>query len=161
MDAEAIPASMAQERVQAGLVCNPRVVPGEGTLRFIHFPSVDVKRWVRSKGSPVRLLVAAGLALVLSGACGAHSASNGAADSQFLSAVHDAAPNIGSFRTDTELIRIGHAACDGFSSHATYEQLADRLTLEEGNNPLPSEDLGAVITSAVEAFCPQFDDQVS
>jgi Protein of unknown function (DUF732) len=122
---------------------------------------VDVARWVRSNDRPVRLLVALGLALVLGSACGAHAASDSAADSQFLSAVHDAAPNIGSFRTDTELIRIGHAACDGFSSHATYEQLADRLTLEEGNHPLPSEDLGAVITSAVEAFCPQFDSQVS
>jgi Protein of unknown function (DUF732) len=99
---------------------------------------------------------------LLAAACGGgHAASNDAADGQFLGAVHDAAPNIGTYRTDTQLIRIGHAACDGFRSHASYEQLADRLTLEEGANPLPSEDLGTVITSAVEAFCPQFDDQVS
>jgi hypothetical protein len=99
---------------------------------------------------------------LLAAACGGgHTASNDAATRQFLGAVHDAAPNIGTYRTDTQLIRIGHAACDGFRSHASYEQLADRLSLEEGSHPLPSEDLGTVITSAVEAFCPQFDDQVS
>jgi hypothetical protein len=98
---------------------------------------------------------------VLAAACGSHTTSNGAADRQFLGAVHDAAPNIGSYRSDTQLIRIGHAACDGFRARASYEQLADRLTLEEGAHPLPSEDLGTVITSAVEAFCPQFDNQVS
>ncbi len=99
------------------------------------------------------------LALVAS-SCGSGS-SNNAADTQFLSAVHAAAPDIGSYRTDTELVRIGHAACDGFNSHASYEQLADQLALNEGTDPLPSEDLGTVITSAVQNFCPQFDDQVS
>ena len=122
---------------------------------------MDVKSRLLSGRKPVRLLTVASVTALCAAACGSHSASNDAAASQFLSAVHNAAPNIGSYRTDTELIRIGHAACDGFRSHASYEQLADRLTLEEGNNPLPSEDLGAVITSAVEAFCPQFDSQVS
>jgi hypothetical protein len=107
------------------------------------------------------LLAAAGVAALSAAGCHSHTATNSVADQQFLSAVHDAAPNIGTYRNDTELIRIGHAACDGFSSHASYEQLADRLALQEGSNPLPSEDLGTVITSAVQAFCPQFDGQVS
>jgi Protein of unknown function (DUF732) len=107
------------------------------------------------------LLAAAGVAALLATGCHPHTSTSGASDEQFLAAVHDAAPNIGTYRSDTELIRIGHAACDGFRSHASYEELADRLALQEGSNPLPSEDLGTVITSAVEAFCPQFDSQVS
>jgi Protein of unknown function (DUF732) len=101
------------------------------------------------------------VAALLATGCHPHTSTSGASDEQFLAAVHDAAPNIGTYRSDTELIRIGHAACDGFRSHASYEELADRLALQEGSNPLPSEDLGTVITSAVEAFCPQFDSQVS
>jgi Protein of unknown function (DUF732) len=125
-------------------------------------PLVDAKRRV-TKGCKAGLgLIAAGLAALSATGCHSHTtATSDATDQQFLAAVFVAAPNIGSYRTDTQLIRIGHAACDGFRSHATYEQLADRLTLQQGNDPLPSEDLGAVITSAVEAFCPQFDNQVS
>ncbi len=122
---------------------------------------MDAKSRVLSRRKRGLLLVAAGVAALLATGCHSHTVTNGAADQQFLSAVYVAAPNIGTYRTDTELVRIGHAACDGFRSHASYEQLADRLTLQEGNNPLPSEDLGAVITSAVEAFCPEFDNQVS
>jgi hypothetical protein len=83
------------------------------------------------------------------------------ADSAFISSVLDAAPDIGTYRSDTQLIRLGHAACDGFASGVSYEQLADQLTLQEGSNPLPSEDLGAVITAAVESLCPKYLSQVS
>jgi Protein of unknown function (DUF732) len=121
---------------------------------------VDEEKKAPSRHIGALVIIGSAMAL-LAAACGGHTATNDAADQQFLGAIHDAAPNIGSYRTDTELVRIGHAACDGFRSHASYEQLADRLTLEEGSNPLPSEDLGTVITSAVEAFCPQFDSQVS
>jgi hypothetical protein len=92
--------------------------------------------------------------------CGGGSATTGAA-SGFLSALHSAAPDINNYRTDTQLVRLGHAACDGFGSGVSYEQLADRLALEEGDNPMPSEDLGAVITSAVDGLCPQFHGRVS
>jgi hypothetical protein len=30
----------------------------------------------------------------------------------------------------------------------------------EGRNPLPSQDLGIVVSSAVDAYCPQFRAQV-
>jgi hypothetical protein len=122
---------------------------------------VDEEKKVPSRHKGALLIIGSTMGLLAAACGGGHAASNDAADRQFLGAVHDAAPNIGSYRSDTQLIRIGHAACDGFRAHASYEQLADRLTLEEGANPLPSEDLGTVITSAVEAFCPQFDDQVS
>jgi hypothetical protein len=100
------------------------------------------------------------LAAAASG-CGGGSSSSSSAQSGFLSAVHLAAPDINTYRSDTQLVRLGHAACDGFRSGVSYEELADRLALEEGNNPLPSEDLGAVITSAVDGLCPQFRGQVS
>jgi hypothetical protein len=94
-------------------------------------------------------------------ACGGGSSASSSADASFLSALHLAAPDINSYRTDVQLVRLGNAACDGFRSGASYEQLADRLALEEGSNPLPSQDLGAVITSAVEGLCPQFRARVS
>lgn len=102
----------------------------------------------------------AGGALALAG-CGGGSGASSPADAQFLAAVHVAAPDVGQYRTDTELVRLGHAACDGFRGRASYLQIADRLSLEEGSHPLPSEDLGEVITAAVDAFCPQFRSEVS
>jgi hypothetical protein len=83
------------------------------------------------------------------------------ADSAYLAELRDAEPEISSLRTGTQLIRLGHAACDGFSAGASYVQLADRLALLEGTHPLPSEDLGAVITAAVDNYCPKFRPRVS
>ncbi len=94
--------------------------------------------------------------------CGSSSAStrNAGDDQAFLSSVHVAAPDINAYRTDVQVERLGHAACDGFRSGATYEQLADRLVLLEGSNPLPSPDLGAVIDAAVDAYCPEFHGRI-
>jgi hypothetical protein len=102
----------------------------------------------------------AGAAVLLAG-CGGGSGSSSQADAGFLSAVHVAAPDVSQYRTDTELVRLGHAACDEFRGHASFLQIADRLALEEGSNRLPSQDLGDVITAAVDAFCPQFRAEVS
>lgn len=111
-----------------------------------------------------RTLLVAGalisLALALPG-CGSGTSSNPAQDSAYLAEVHDAVPEITAFRSDTQLIRLGHAACDGFAAGASYAQLADRLALLEGARPLPSEDLGAVITSAADNYCPEYRSRVS
>jgi hypothetical protein len=119
--------------------------------------------WRSSRGPVLLVGMALASALTLSlGSCSSGNARGSAqADQDFLSAVHVAAPDIGAYRTDIQLARLGHAACDGFRSGASYQQLADRLVLLEGNNPLPSADLGAVIDSAVTAFCPQFHDRVT
>jgi Protein of unknown function (DUF732) len=106
-------------------------------------------------------LISAAVVVVAVGACGAGSGATSQVDSEFLSTVHAGAPDIGTYRSDTALVRLAHAACDGFRAHASYEQLADRLALQEGSHPLPSEDLGTVITAAVEAYCPQFRSEVS
>lgn len=93
--------------------------------------------------------------------CGGGRAGGSPADSEFLSAVHVAAPDIGTYRDDTQLVRMGHAACDGFGAGASYVQLADRLALLEGSHALPSQDLGAVITAAADVYCPRFRSKVS
>ena len=94
-------------------------------------------------------------------ACGGGNSAAASADNQtFLSQVHVAAPDINTYRTDVQLTRIGHAVCDGFRSGASYQELADRLPLLEGSNPLPSADLGALIDAAVDAYCPQYRGQI-
>jgi hypothetical protein len=92
---------------------------------------------------------------------GSSTAASGQADQAFLAAVHLADPNVGAYRSDVQLTRLGHAACDGFRSGASFQQLADRLVLLEGRKPLPSTDLGAVIDAAVASYCPQFHSRVA
>ena len=98
--------------------------------------------------------------LLLAACGGGASAGPSSADQAFLSAVHVDAPDIGTYRTDVQLTRMGHAVCEVFGSGASYEELADRMTLQEGSNPLPSEDLGAVVDAAVDAYCPQFTSRI-
>jgi hypothetical protein len=94
--------------------------------------------------------------LALAGCGSRNSPAADAANRVFLSQVYVAAPDVGNYRSDVQLERLGHAACDGFHSGASYEELADRLPLLEGSNPLPSADLGAVIDAAVQAYCVQY-----
>lgn len=100
------------------------------------------------------------VSLLVSACGGGSSAAAKQADATFLQTVHSEAPDVGSYRSDVQLVRLGHAACDDFRSGASYEQLADRLVLLEGNNALPSQDLGAVITAAVDNYCPKYRDIV-
>jgi hypothetical protein len=99
-------------------------------------------------------------AALVAGACSGATGGNSAADQAFVAAVHLGAPDISSFRSNTQLIRLGHATCDAFKSGASYQQIADRMGLLEGRNPLPSQDLGVVVSSAVDSYCPQFRSQV-
>jgi hypothetical protein len=106
------------------------------------------------------VFLTASAVLTLAGCGGRSSPSADAANQVFLSQVHVTAPDINSYRNDVQLERLGHAACDGFHSGASYEELADRLPLLEGSNPLPSADLGAVINGAVDAYCPQYHSMI-
>lgn len=109
-----------------------------------------------------RWWVLAVVAAVVAGGCGASrpSAASLAADASFLSSVHSNAPDISTYRSDVAVIRMGHAACDGFRGGVTFQQLADRLVLLEGSHPIPTADLGAVITAAVSAYCPQYQELI-
>ncbi|HVA75540.1 MAG TPA: DUF732 domain-containing protein [Acidimicrobiales bacterium] len=109
-----------------------------------------------------RRLAAALVALgAVAGAGCASGVPDSAADQAFLGAVHVQAPDIGSYRSDVALVRLGHAACDAFRSGASYQELADRMVLLEGSHPLPSQDLGAVISSAADNYCPQYRSRAS
>ncbi len=104
--------------------------------------------------------LAAAVALGVAGCGSTTSAATTAEDASFLASVHDNAPDIGEYRSDVALIRLGHAACDGFRGGVSYQVLADRLTLNEGSDAVPASDLGAVITAAVSAYCPQYSSLV-
>jgi hypothetical protein len=108
---------------------------------------------MKAGGLAVALIAGTGFLL---GACSHRSAAPSAAESAFVSQLMAAQPDITTYRNDTQLIRLGHVACDDFSAGASYQETADRMTLEEGSRPLPSEDLGAVITEAVNTLCPKY-----
>ena len=112
-------------------------------------------------GRVARRLVGAVMAVSLLGGCGGGGGgAPTAADSAFLSEVHDAAPSINGVRSDVQLERLGHAVCDGFAAGASYRELADRLALQAGSGSLPSVDLGAVIMAAADNYCPQYRSRV-
>lgn len=113
-------------------------------------------RWYR--GGLAVLVLGAGW---LAGCKSTSSAATQEQDQLFLAQVHGAAPGINTYRNDIQLERLAHVACDDFRSGVSYQELATRLPDIEGSNPLPPSDLGAVITSAVAAYCPKYHNEVS
>jgi Protein of unknown function (DUF732) len=109
----------------------------------------------------VRGVAGACLGLVLVGCGSGESAATKRQDQTFVNQVVSATPDATHYRSNTQLIRLGLAACDDFATGSSYEEIADRLALSEGSNPLPTEDLGAVITSAVDTFCPKYSSLVN
>lgn len=107
-----------------------------------------------------RWLVCSLVFAVWAAGCGSGGQSS-AADLAFLSEVHGAAADIGQYRSDSQLVRLGHAVCDDFAAGASYQEVADRLTIEAGSGTLPSADLGAVITAAADQYCPRYRGDVS
>lgn len=103
------------------------------------------------------VVVLAGLA----GACHSSTGTASPADQAYLAEVHGAAPDINTVRSDTQLVRLGHAVCDDFRAKASYQEVADRLSITYGSDRLPSADLGAVITAAADNYCPQYRSLVS
>lgn len=105
----------------------------------------------------------AGLILTagLGAACHSSTGAPSSADQAYLAEVHGAAPDINSVRSDTQLVRLGHAVCDDFKARASYQEVADRLSITSGSDRLPSADLGAVITAAADNYCPQYRSLVS
>jgi hypothetical protein len=105
---------------------------GDDAARRLLLPTLDRVR----AGAAGRLVGSLGFVLLAAG-CGGGTTSNSAADQSFVAAVHLGAPDIGSFRSNMQLIRLGHAACDAFRAGASYQQIADRMSQLEGRNPLP------------------------
>lgn len=103
--------------------------------------------------------VVATLGLIVAG-CGsnpARTAESAAAEQRFLNSVYGQVPDISSYRSGTQLVSMGQAVCTDLSSGAGVEEVADRLPLVEGTNPLPATDLGVVIFTAIKVFCPKYD----
>lgn len=106
-------------------------------------------------------LIAVGLVAILAGAAGCSAGSGpSAADQTYLAQVHGAAADIGQYRSDAQLVRLGHAVCDDLAAGASYQEVADRLSIDAGADTLPSADLGAVITAAARTYCPRFAGEV-
>jgi hypothetical protein len=107
-------------------------------------------------------VIPAVIALAIAGA-GCHSGGGAAsgADQAYLAEVHQNAPDINSVRGDSALVRLGHVVCDDFRAKASYQEVADRLSIESGSDQLSSSELGAVITAAADNYCPQFRGLVS
>ena len=112
-------------------------------------------------GPGARIVVVGWALLALATGCHAASGTTSATDQAFLSEVHGADPNINAVRSDTQLVRLGHAVCDDFRAKASYQAVADRLSITTGSNRLPTADLGAVITAAADSYCPQYRAAVS
>lgn len=88
-------------------------------------------------------------------ACSAQpSAARRAMDQHFVDGVHESATDIGQYRTDSQLVKLGHATCDGFRAHANIEQIAGLL--ERTASKVPAGDIGAIISTAVNVLCPAY-----
>ena len=109
----------------------------------------------------MRSLFAGGLSILIVAGCHSSTAAPSSTDQSYLAEVHANSPDVGSVRSDTQLIRLGHVVCDDFRAKASYEQVADRLSIEAGSDALPSADLGSVITAAADNYCPQYRGLVS
>jgi hypothetical protein len=106
---------------------------------------------------PWRMPVAAALLVTVSLAgCGSHASTSRGADQAFVNSVYSQAPDIGGYRTGSQLLSLGQAICADLESGATVEEVGDRIPLLEGSSPLPPDDLGVVIAAAVNELCPKF-----
>jgi hypothetical protein len=116
----------------------------------------------RGSGRAAAVALAAVVAVAaLAAGCSGGAARASPADQAYLAEIHDSVADINTVRSDTQLVRLGHVVCDDFRAKASYEQVADRLSIEAGSDSLPSADLGVVITSAADNYCPQYRDLVS
>lgn len=90
--------------------------------------------------------------------CASHATTSPKADQAFIDSVYSQAPDIGNYRTGPQLLSLGQAICADLDSGATVEQVGDRVPLLEGSVLLPPDDLGVVISAAVNELCPKFHD---
>ncbi len=107
-------------------------------------------------------MVAAGVAALLGpGGCGPTSTSPAerAAERSFVATLHSDDPTVNEVRSDTQLLRMGAAACSGFAAGVSFYSLADNMAVHDGN--LPIAVLGDVITAAAEDLCPRYRSRVS
>ena len=112
---------------------------------------------------PRRRLVAAVLigamlagCATLTGCGSSRSTTSPKADQAFLNSVYSQAPDIGSYRSGSQLLSLGQVVCSDLESGASVQEVGDRVPIDEGNVALPPGDLGIVISAAVDQLCPAF-----
>lgn len=95
-------------------------------------------------------MLAAG-SLLLAG-CGGRQGPSPAARAAFLTEVHSAVPQVGTYRSDVALVRLGEAACAELSAGASFSSVVEQLR----SSRLPTSDLGALIAAAATDLCPAY-----
>ncbi len=103
------------------------------------------------------LLPLAGIAgLLLAGwllaACGGSTGATSANRQAFLSAVHQQAPDVGNYRSDSRVVALGQAVCNDLGAGVSVPDIASRLS----SPTLPTPDLGAILSAASQDLCPQY-----
>lgn len=93
--------------------------------------------------------------MVLTGCHRGTSSAQRANEQNYLGYVHQAAPDIGSYKSDGQLLSLGRAACDGFRANGSTPQIAGVLE-NAGRRKLPPSDVGAIISGAVNQLCPAY-----
>jgi hypothetical protein len=108
-----------------------------------------------------RLLAVMMVAVVTAAGCGTGTSTTQRANQQnYVGYVHQAAPDIGAYKSDGQLISLGRAVCDGFRARANTQQIADLLE-RTGGRKLPPSDLGAIISGAVKELCPAYSGRLN
>jgi hypothetical protein len=106
---------------------------------------------------PWRLPITAALVVaVIVAGCGSDASTSPGAAQAFVNSIYSQAPDIAGYRTGPQLISLGQAICADLESGASVEEVGDRVPLLEGDDPLPPDDLGVVISAAVNELCPKF-----
>jgi hypothetical protein len=90
---------------------------------------------------------------------GHQSAGPRAVDQRFVDGVHESATDVSKYRTDGQVVKMGHVACDGFRANANIEQIAGLLERTDAN--LPAHDIGAIISTAVGVLCPAYEGRLN
>lgn len=102
---------------------------------------------------PAALAVAVCAAAAVAAGCGASAGAGSAATLGYLQQLHGADPQINQARSDQSLVRLGQAACADFSSGVPFASVAEQLQSTAGLSP---EELGTVLTAAVDNLCPKY-----
>jgi Protein of unknown function (DUF732) len=93
---------------------------------------------------------------MLTGCGSSRATTSPKADQAFLNSVYSQAPDIGSYRSSSQLLSLGQVVCSDLESGASVQEVGDRVPIDEGTVSLPPGDLGIVISAAVDQLCPQF-----
>jgi hypothetical protein len=102
-----------------------------------------------------------GVTMIVAACSAAHpSAARKAAEQHFIDGVHFSATDIGKYQTDSQLVKLGNAVCDDFRANASTQQIADKMEQLGGRN-LPPQDLGAIISTAVQDLCPAYSGRLN